>query len=789
VNSWLSRLLWFLGISVVLVSVVTCGTNSSSKTNSSQIPTVTVTVNNSSITAGQSVTLTWTSTNATSITITPSVGQSPLPLSGSVSLSPTANTTYTAVAAGAGGTAQKTVTVSVTGTPLVLPTVSFTATPTSVMVGSLVTFTWVTTNATTFSVTPSIQAEDDIGMALSGTTTIVASSTQTYVATAIGPGGTVTQSVTVTLTGPAPAFTTLTATPSSIAAGQSSTLQWSTSNAQYVTISGISQQFQPSDQVSVSPTTTTNYTATATGPSGTATQTVAVKVVPVSVTLSAAPATIAPGQSSTLTWTTVGATSVIINGVAGTQSPNGSVAVTPAQTTTFTATASDGNGNSAISTATVTVFTGTGNLSAIKHIIFMMQENRSFDNYFGKLGAYRAGKVSGASPSDVNDLDQLQPALANGIKTRTDAPHPNMLIPPFHERTLQTEDLSPSWNESHYAAHLIGNYLNVTSSSTFKMDYFLQTTHSVSPDLYDPDGTRPIGYYDQTDLPYYYELATQFATSDSFHSSLLTQTNPNRMFLFAATALGRCNADPTGHAPWQTRTIFDELLDAGVSWRYYYQDGVFLAQFADWSNPKIQSNVYNVNNLFTVLSQPNADSQLPSVIFIERGTKTDEHPDNNIQAGATVVKSVLDALMASSAWNDSIFIFTYDEGGGLFDHVPPFMVTPPGDMDPKCPSNLTPGLYNLSGFRVPMIAISPYSKPHYVSHTPMENTSILKLIETRFNLPALTQRDANAPDMTEFFDFSNPYWLTPPPLPAQPNECLTNSSRCSQKLETYPNLP
>jgi hypothetical protein len=432
-------------------------------------------------------------------------------------------------------------------------------------------------------------------MALSGSTTIVANSTQTYVATAIGPGGTVTQSVTVTVTAPLPTFTTLTATPASITAGQNSTLQWATLNSQYVTINGISQQFQPSDQMSVAPTTTTTYTATATGPGGAATQTVTVSVNPVSITLNAAPTTIKPGDSSTLTWSSVGATSVTINGVNGTQNPNGSVAVTPAQTTTYTATASDGNGNTATSATTVTVFAPSGSLAGIKHIIFMMQENRSFDNYFGKLGAYRAAKVGGASPSDVNDLDQLPAALANGIKTRTDAPHPSMLIPPFHERTLQTEDLSPSWNESHYDAHLVGmNYMNVASSSTFKMDYFLQTTHSVSPDLYDPDGTRPMGYYDSTDLPYYYELATQFAISDNFHSSLLSQTNPNRMYLFAATSLGHCNADPTGHAPWQTKTIFDELLAAGVSWRYYYQDGVFLAQFADWSNPRIQGNVYNI---------------------------------------------------------------------------------------------------------------------------------------------------------------------------------------------------
>ena len=150
--------------------------------------------------------------------------------------------------------------------------------------------------------------------------------------------------------------------------------------------------------------------------------------------------------------------------------------------------------------------------------------------------------------------------------------------------------------------------------------------------------------------------------------------------------------------------------------------------------------MYNISNLFTVLSQSNADQQLPSVIFIERGKSTDEHPDNNIQNGATVVKSVLDALMASTAWKDSIFILAYDEGGGLYDHVPPFLVAPPDDITPQCKAGLTPGLFNLSGFRVPMIAISPYSKPHYVSHTSMETTSILKLIETRFNLPPLTQR-------------------------------------------------
>jgi phospholipase C len=416
----------------------------------------------------------------------------------------------------------------------------------------------------------------------------------------------------------------------------------------------------------------------------------------------------------------------------------------------------------------------------------MVQENRTFDNYFGKLGAYRAGRVSGASPSDVNDLDTLPSGF--GLKTRSDAPDPGFVVPPFHERTLQTENLSPSWNESHYDAHIVGNnYLDVTSSSQFKMDNFLQTTTSVTQ-KYDPDGTRPMGYYDQTDLPYYYELASQFAISDNFHSPILSQTNPNRMYLFAATSIGRCNADPTGHAPWPAPTIFDELQSAGVFWRYYYQDGVFLSQFASWNNPSIAHQVWNISNLFTILASPTADRDLPQFVFIERGESTDEHPDNNIQAGAAYVKSIIDALMASNAWQDSVFILTYDEGGGLYDHVPPFMETEPDDIAPNCPT-LTPANFNLSGFRLPVIVISPYAIPHYVSHTPMDTTSVLNFIEERFNLAPLTKRDAQAPKMDEFFDFSNPAWLTPPPLPDQPNECLTDSSRCSQKLEVYPNLP
>jgi phospholipase C len=432
----------------------------------------------------------------------------------------------------------------------------------------------------------------------------------------------------------------------------------------------------------------------------------------------------------------------------------------------------------------VTVVTPVGSLAGIKHIIFFVQENRSFDSYFGKLGTYRASRVSGASPRDVNDLDSLPAGFAL-YTPATGVQDPSSPIPPFHQRTLRTEDLAPNWSASHADADIANkDYLDITGQ-TFKMDEFLKT---VVPDSWDPDGTRAMGYYDQTDFPYYYELATQFATSDAYHSSLLSSTVTNRMYLFAATSAGLCNTATTGHAPWPVKTIFESLQNNGVSWRYYYQDGVFLAQFAAWSDPVIQSHVWKISNLFTLLADPEADSKLPQVVFIEHGLSTDEHPTDDVQTGAVYVKSVIDALLASSAWKDSIFILTYDEGGGLYDHVPPFPVVEPDNIPPDgC--NYPKGNFDLSGFRVPLVVLSPYAKAHYVSHTNMEHTSILKLIETRFNLPPLTARDAAAPDMTEFFDFNNPAWLTPPVLPDQKDECVTDATRCKQSLEAYPGAP
>jgi phospholipase C len=185
------------------------------------------------------------------------------------------------------------------------------------------------------------------------------------------------------------------------------------------------------------------------------------------------------------------------------------------------------------------------------------------------------------------------------------------------------------------------------------------------------------------------------------------------------------------------------------------------------------------------------DSTLPSVIFIERGGSIglDEHPDANVQKGAADVANIINGLMCptksstgacqpSAAWADSVFILTYDEGGGLYDHVLPAREVPPDTIAPKLSSTDQPGAFNESAFRVPLIVISPWVKPSFVSHTTRDYTSILRLIEDRFNVAPLTLRDKNADNMMEFFDFSaGPQLLTPPVLPAQPTNGVCDNTK------------
>jgi phospholipase C len=672
--------------------------------------------------------------------------------------------------AGCGGVGNGTPGPSPTPTPT--PTagpasISISAQPAIIAQGQTTTISWNSTNATSVTITPSILAEDQTALALSGSVTIVPTAATTYTAVATGSDGkTATATANVSILS-----VTLTATPTKVAAGQSAVLNWTSTNATSLTIDqGVGTVTGATGNVTVSPSTPTAYTITATNGAATATASVTVSTA-LGVTLKATPANITPGTQSTLSWTSTNAASLSIDqGIGTVPGPAGSHVVSPAANTTYTITATDASGNVTTAATTVSVSAGGGNLQTLKHIIVMVQENRSFDNYFSQLGTYASNRLG--VPYQINagyDPNILLPLFGGGTGHL------------FHQVTERTENLSPSWDESHFD-------IDQQANGTFKMDRFALTSHSVA-EKFDNAGLRALGYYDQTDLPYYYELATQFAVSDSFHSSLLANTVPNRQYLFCATSQGRIFPSDAGHAPWTCPTIFSSLQNAGVNWKYYYSSGIFLAGFSDWSNTAISSRTEPIKNLFALLASPTADQDLPQFIFIENGSDPnpppgtqpqnfDEHPENNIQLGAAYVKSIIDALMASPAWHDSAFILAYDEGGGVYDHVPPYTVVPPDNIPPQLGPNDLPGDFTLSGVRVPLIVVSPWVKPHFVSHVNRETTSILKLIETRFGLPPLTARDAAADDMTEFFDFINaPTWLTPPPLPAQPTNGVDDQSK------------
>jgi phospholipase C len=403
-------------------------------------------------------------------------------------------------------------------------------------------------------------------------------------------------------------------------------------------------------------------------------------------------------------------------------------------------------------------------MTNIHHIIYTFQENRSFDNYFGVMNQYRA--MNGVNDNAVDDLP-LNVALPDIA---------GQMILPFHFQTECHENTQPSWNASHE------DYDNG------QMDLFMKTGNFFGkPSTIDPNGTRTVGYYDWTDLPYYYALGFNFAISDRWFSPMLGPTGANRAYTFAGTSLGFVSTPQAPSGGFPNMTIFDLLDQAGISWRYYYQN-VSPTWLPEWSVYfKDTNNVVPISNYYTDV---NNESTFPQVVFIEENGDLDEHPKpspgvngtgQNIQNGAKLMGNIIGSLMASPSWQSSVFVLAYDEGGGLRDHTPPpNMPLPDGYAPIKGPGD-QPGLFNQGGLRVPIVVVSPWTGPQQVSHIVRDHTSILKLIEARFSLPPLTARDAAADNMAEFFNFSSPPWMTPPTLPAQP---VTGT--CDLNLEKAP---
>jgi phospholipase C len=321
---------------------------------------------------------------------------------------------------------------------------------------------------------------------------------------------------------------------------------------------------------------------------------------------------------------------------------------------------------------------------------------------------------------------------------------------------------------------------------------YAYNTGPVAPNatVVDAAGQRALGYYTEADLPFYYWAATQFGTSNRWFSAAPARTQINRMYLLAATSQGHVQPNSATDV-WNVtaKTIFESLQNAGVTWKVYVTDfnaatpssGSYMDAFYQFT-PKYQANFVDAKTFATDA----AAGTLPQVSLIESGyesstsdtgSEVDEHPQANVQVGAAYVQSMVTALMNGPNWKDSVFFLTYDEFGGLYDHVPPMQTVNPDGIAPiDLPAGNPAGDFTISGLRVPLVVISPFTKPHFVSNTPADFTAMLKFIETRFSLQPLTKRDAAQPDMTEFFDWSSPS-LNPGAPPTQPTNgaCYYNA--------------
>jgi phospholipase C len=377
-----------------------------------------------------------------------------------------------------------------------------------------------------------------------------------------------------------------------------------------------------------------------------------------------------------------------------------------------------------------------------EHVILIMQENRSFDHYFQKL--------SEAGQPDVN-------VAPDG----TTVPAPDGTPVPFQHKTDYCfDDTNHGWNGSH------------EEWNNGENDGFARANAKTS----DPTGARAIGYYDQTDIPFYFQLANTFAISDTYFCSLLGPTWPNRMYFYAGSSFGNTTNTVVSGAP---PTLMNTLAAAGVSWKEYFSNlaptAMFVKDLGDFKEQRVS------------ISELAADVKagtLPQLAWVDGTFSADgaleqsEHPPADMQVGQKWVYDQVKLILDSPYWENTVIFITYDEHGGLYDHVPPPPACSPDDLGPKNAADAAIGRFDRLGFRVPVFVISPYTKAHYVSHVIHDHTSIVRFVETLFDLPAMTNRDANADAMLDFFDFVNPPFTTPPALDEPPvaqaklDECI-----------------
>jgi phospholipase C len=481
-----------------------------------------------------------------------------------------------------------------------------------------------------------------------------------------------------------------------------------------------------------------------------------------------------------------------------------------------------------------------GDLHRVKHIIVVMQENHSFDNYLGVLPyvsgtPYHPGPCTDSDHSCVDGLQCTKGANGSLTCTNSNLDDDGNTVTAFHETKLcAASALDHSW----IGSHLEGNFTFPNQMLTASpADGFVRQNDLRSGVFGGNRATadETMGYYTPAELPFYYQLAQSFALDDRYFASVIGPSFPNRSYLMAATSFGHLDTRETVpnsaallslvYEPYEpvTGTIFDLLDRNDVSWADYSDDvpqGVSFRNFITDSHFRCLSEncalrSFKHSNSFIEDARMGS---LPEVAFVDPSfgilcsqhfpscaPENDEHPPSDIRAGEAFVARVIRAVRTGPNWKDSIIFVTYDENGGYYDHAAPATALQGGA---SSPDGVQPGLcedvsnppasempggglscefsmkdavalcpmfdpsaggypsfcanFDQYGFRVPFLAVSPFSKPHYVSHTVGDHTSVLAIIEKRFlssgaalQRPHLTARDQFANTLEDMFDFTH----------------------------------
>ncbi|HVY09013.1 MAG TPA: alkaline phosphatase family protein [Mycobacteriales bacterium] len=397
------------------------------------------------------------------------------------------------------------------------------------------------------------------------------------------------------------------------------------------------------------------------------------------------------------------------------------------------------------------------------HIVLVMQENHSFDNYLGMLPVSGQPKADGFT---FNKRDE--PVNWNPIgKERMYAYHQAGAIG-------SSDTGSQNWNDSHQQiAH-------------GAMNGFAET------------GPGSMGYYTEDDLPFYYSLAKTFTLANRWFCSVPAQTYPNRRFFMAATATGVISTDLDTVTRYpRNGTIWDQLSRHNIPWANYFSDAPttaiisgtllrhaanlrrieqFYVDAAAGNLPAVSLVDCNMGAIQTQVSGVVEDLPAPIPTFtrlpdtaVDITCESEENPED-VQLGEAFVARIVNAVMHGPKWRRTLLIWLYDEHGGYYDHVPPPRAVTPDGWKPDLGTDHVPGGYNRYGPRVPAVVVSPYARKRAVTNLVHDHTSVLATIEKQWNLPALTRRDANARTLADFLDTSKPAFLEPPTLakPANP---------------------